>query len=89
MKENKMENYALFGGLIFVIFGVIWLLRGNLSDAAIWIAVGTAFWASWQKAEGVRDIPNRKMLIWLGIIVAAVLFVIRVLQDFRVISPAA
>jgi hypothetical protein len=80
-----MENYALVGGLIFVIFGVIGLVRGNFSDAAIWIAVGTAFWASFQKAEGTWDIPNRKMLIWLGIIVAAVLFVIQVARDFRVI----
>jgi hypothetical protein len=80
-----MENYALVGGLIFVIFGVIGLVRGNLSDAAIWIAVGTAFWASFQKGEGTWDIPNRKMLIWLGVIVAVVLFVIQLARDFRVI----
>jgi hypothetical protein len=80
-----MESYALIGGLIFVIFGVIWAIRGSFYEAAAWIAIGTSFWAGLQKGEGARDIPNRKMLIWLGIIVAVVLFVIQALRDFSVL----
>lgn len=79
-----MENYALVGGAIFALLGIVWVIRGNFYEAATLIAIGTSFWAGLQRGEGARDIPNRKMLIWLGIIVAVVLYIIQALRDFRV-----
>ncbi len=81
-----MENYSLIGAAIFVIFGLIWLVRGNFSQASVWIAIGIAFLAGFQRAGGAPDIPNRRVWVWIGIIVAVVLYVIQVIIDFRILG---
>lgn len=81
-----MENYSIGGAVLFVLLGLIWLVRGNFSEAATWVAIGIAFLAGFQSGEGRRDIPNRRTWVWIGILVAVVLYAIQGIIDFRIIG---